>query len=405
MNRGRLAGTAAIASIAALAAASPASAQKHYGPGVSDTGIKIGQSAPFSGPVSLAGELARGEIAYIRMIDDQGGVNGRKIDLISLDDAYTPARTLEQTRKLVEQDGVAFIFGTIGTPTNLAIEKYLNDRKIPQLLIATGAERWGDFKRFPWTMAFNPTYRAEARVYAKYFMKHRPAAKFAVLYQNDDFGSDYLDGLKDVFGGDFDKIVVKKASYEVSDPTVDSQIVALQSSGADILLSVTTPKASAQAIRKVHDLGWKPTFLLSNIAASIGAVFRPAGLDKSIGIVTASAYKDPSDPRWQNDDDMKAYTAFMAKYMPKSDPANVYYLWGFAEGQALVQILKQCGDDLTRENILKQATNLHQVKVAVLFPGITMNTSPTNYHPITQLQLQRFDGTRMVPFGEVISAE
>lgn len=395
-----LATTALVAGVLSIAAA----AWAENAPGVSDSEIKIGQTMSYSGPASAYGVIGRTETAYFKMIDEQGGLNGRAINLISLDDAYSPIKIVEQTRKLVEEDNVAFLFGALGTPTNIAVQRYLNDKKIPQLLIGSGAYMWGDYQRHPWTMAMLPVYRVEAQIYAKYLSKEKPGAKVGVLYQNDDFGKDYVRGLKDVLGDKYAKVVVKEVTYEVSDPTVGSQIIQLQASGADVLLTAATAKPTAQAIRKVAELGWKPLHLVSSVSTSIGAVFKPAGLDNSIGVVSATPYKDATDPRWKDDPQIKQWFAFMKKYMPGADTTDINYLFGYSAAQAMVQILRQCGNDLSRENIMKQATNLNKVEIAILLPGITLNTSPMNYRPITQAQLQRFDGKHMVPFGEIISA-
>jgi branched-chain amino acid transport system substrate-binding protein len=372
-------------------------------PGITDSEIKIGQTMPFSGPLSAYSAIGKTEAAYFQMINEQGGVNGRKINLISLDDSYSPPKIVEQTRKLVEEYRVAFIFGSLGTPTNTAIQKYLNSAKIPQLFIGTGADKWGDYQHFPWTMAFNPSYRSEAQIYAKFLLKEKPDAKIGVIYQNDDFGKDYVLGLKDVFGDRYAKMVVKEVTYEVSDPTVDSQIVTLHASGADVLITVATAKAAAQAIRKVADLGWKPLHILTNVSASIGAVFQPAGMEKSVGIITAGPYKDQTDPALRDDAGLAPWRAFMAKYMPSANVDDAYYPYGYSVAQTMVQVLKQCGNDLSRNNIMKQAANLHHFELGFLLPGITLDTSPTKYHPITQMQLYRFDGRHLKAFGGVIS--
>jgi branched-chain amino acid transport system substrate-binding protein len=390
---------------AALLLVFPAMAQKNYAPGVSDTEIKIGQTMPYSGPLSAFGTIGRAEAAYFAMINNQGGVNGRKINLISLDDGYSPPKAVEQIRRLVERDGVAFIFQSLGAATNLAFRKYLNDRGVPQLFIAAGSSGFDDPAHFHWTMSWQPNFHTEAIIYAKYILAQRPDAKIAVLYQNDDFGKDYVQGLRDGLGDRFAKMVVMTASYEATDPTVDSQIVQLQSSGADVLLDVTTPKFAAQAIRKTYAIGWKPLHIMTYVSSSIAAVLRPAGLEKSVGLISAAFLKDPNDPQWKNDPAVADWRAWMAKYYPTgdlSDPANVY---AYLEAQTLVHVLKQCGDDLSRENIMQEAANIHQLALPLLLPGMTLNTSPTDYRPVKQMQLARFDGKTWVRFGELFGAE
>ena len=371
-------------------------------PGVSATEIKIGNTAQYSGPVSQAGALGRGGAAFFRMVNEQGGIGGRKIDFISLDDAYSPPRALEQTRRLVEQDQVAFIFATGGTPTNSATQKYLNDRKIPQLFIMSGADRFKDFRKFPWTIGWQPSYRVEAQIYAKYVVAHRPAARIGILWQDDDFGKSYLAGIKDVLGDKYDRMVVKTASYQVADPTVDSQVVSLQASGADVLITAATPKFAAQTIRKVFDLGWKPLQFMSNVSVSVGSVLKPAGLEKAAGLITAAYLKDATDPRWKDDAGAGQYRAFMRKYLPDADISEEFYAWIYAGSLGLMQVLRQCGTDFSRPNIMRQATDLHDLQLPTLLPGIRINTSPTNYHVIRQMQLKRWDGQAWELFGEVI---
>jgi branched-chain amino acid transport system substrate-binding protein len=392
---------AALAAVLALATA--AHAQKRYGPGASDTEIKIGQTMPYSGPASAYGTIGKAEAAYFRMINDQGGVNGRKLNLISLDDGYSPPRTVEQIRKLVEDEQVLFTFQTLGTPSNTAIQKYMNARKVPHLFVATGATKWGDPQHYPWTMGWQPTYQHESQIYAKYLLKNRPNAKVAVLYQNDDYGKDYVKGFKDGLGAQVAKLIVAEASYEVTDPTVDSQIVALKASGADVLFNVTTPKFAAQAIRKVYDIGWRPLHFLNVVSTSVAAVLQPAGLDKSVGLVSVAYFKDPTDPAWKDDKAVQDYMAFMKKYYPDGDAADGFNVYGLAVAQTLVQTLKRCGDDLTRENVMRQAANLNDVEVPMLLPGIRVNTSPTDFYPIEQVQLIRFDGKTWVRFGDIVS--
>ncbi|HVY06846.1 MAG TPA: ABC transporter substrate-binding protein [Burkholderiales bacterium] len=390
-----------IVALAACVAMQAAVADKKYGPGVTDTEIKLGQTMPYSGPASAYGAIGKAEIAYFQMINDQGGVNGRKINLISLDDAYSPPRTVEQVRKLVEEDQVLALFQNLGTPSNSAVHKYLNAKKVPHLFIATGATKWGDPANFPWTIGFQPSYQVEAQIYAKYILKNKPGSKIAVLYQNDDYGKDYLKGLKDGLG-DKTGMIVAEASYEVTDPTVDSQIVTLQGSGADVMFTIATPKFAAQSIRKVYDIGWKPLHLVNNVASSVGAVMTPAGLDKSTGLITALYMKDPVDPQWDKDAGMQRWHAFMKKYMPDANTSDFNYVYGYGAAQLMVMVLKACGDDLSRENLMKQAANVRDVTLDVSLPGIKYNTGPSDYFLVEQLQLARFDGKRWVLFGDVI---
>ena len=371
-------------------------------PGVTASEIKIGNTNPYSGPASAYSAIAKLETAFFKRVNEQGGVAGRKINFISLDDGYSPPKTVEQVRRLIEEDQVAFLFNTLGTAPNSAIQRYVNEKKVPNLFISSGADKWGDYQQFPWTMGFQPSYRTEAQIYAKYILREEPNPKIAVLYQNDDFGKDYLGGMKDVLGDNFDKMVVT-ASYETTDPTVDSQIVSLQAAGANVLLVAATPKFAAQAIRKVHDLDWKPLFFMSNVSNSIGAVIKPAGPENAIGIITAGFGMDPTDPIWKNDAGMNEWRDFMAKYMPGADTSDSLYAFAYAVSQAMLQVLNQCEGNFTRENIMKQATNLRDVELPTLLPGIKVNTSPTNYHPIRQMQLEKFDGTTWVRFGDVIT--
>jgi branched-chain amino acid transport system substrate-binding protein len=373
-------------------------------PGVTDTEIKIGQTMPYSGPASAYAVIGKTEAAYFKWLNAKGGVNGRKINLVSLDDGYSPPKAVEQIHKLVENEGVAFAFNTLGTPSNTAIQKYLNDKKIPQLFVATGADKWGDPEHFPWTMGWQPSYRTEAQIYARYLMKEKPGAKLCVLYQNDDFGKDYLKGLHEGLGDQFDKVVVKSASYEVSDPTVDSQIVTLQGAGCDALLSATTPKFGAQTIRKVADLGWKPLFFMSNVAVSLTAVLKPAGLDKSTGIITGAYAKDPSDPAMASDPGMKEYLAWAKDNLPSDvDATDANAVYGYGAAMTMVQVLTACGKDLSRANVMKQAASLSHVKIPVLIEGIEVHTSATDFRPIQQMQLRRFNGTNFETFGEVMA--
>jgi branched-chain amino acid transport system substrate-binding protein len=371
--------------------------------GVTATEIKIGQTMPYSGPASAYGTIGKVEQAYFKVLNEKGGVNGHKISLISLDDGYVPPKALEQTRRLVEQDSVAFIFNSVGTPSNTAIQPYLEGKKIPQLFVATGADKWGDPKSHPWTMGWAPSYRTEAKIYARYLMKEKPDAKLCVLYQNDDFGKDYLAGLHEALGAGFDKTVVKTASYEVTDPTVDSQIVMLQGAGCDTLLSATTPKFGAGAIRKVHDIGWKPTFIMANVSVSVTTVLKPAGLDKSTGIITARYLKDASDPAFKDDAALNDYRAFMKQYLPDVDPVDANAVYGYAVAGTLVKVLNQCGKDLSRQNVMKQAASLKDFEVPLAISGIKINTGATDFRPFSQMQLGKFNGTSFEQFGPVLS--
>jgi len=392
-----------IAALLAAALASPATlAQKKYDPGASDAEIRIGNTNPYSGPASAYGTIGKTIAAYFKMIDDQGGINGRKINFISYDDAYSPPKTVEMVRKLVEQDNVLFVFQTLGTPSNTAIHKYMNMKKVPQLHVATGASKWNDPKNFPWTMGWQPNYQTEARIYAKHILQTKPDVKIGVLYQNDDYGKDYLKGLRDGLGDKAAKMIVAEVSYEVSDPTVDSQIVQLQASGANVFFNVGTPKFAAQAIRKAYDIGWKPVQYLNNVSTSIGAVLTPAGLEKSVGIITTAYLKDYSDAQWANDPAVKRWESFMKKYYPAGDLNDVSNLYGYTVARTLEQVLKQCGDNLTRENVMKQAASMKGQYIDTLLPGITITTSDSDYAPIESVQMQRFNGKRWERFGEVM---
>ncbi|MGA7323165.1 MAG: ABC transporter substrate-binding protein [Rhodomicrobium sp.] len=379
--------------------ASPALAQKNYGPGVTDTEIKIGNIMPYSGPASAYGIIGKTLAAYFGMINEKGGINGRKINFITYDDGYNPAKTVEDARKLVEDDGVALILAPLGTPTNSAIHKYMNVKKVPQLFIASGATKWGDPKNYPWSMGFQPNYQSEAIVYAKYILQHYPNEKIGVLYQNDDFGKDYLAGLKDGLGSK-SSMIVAEVPYEVTAPTIDSEMVKLKALGTTLFINITTPKFAAQAIRKAAELEWKPIHIMTNVSSSIGAVLKPAGFENAKGILTAGYVKDATDPVLANDAGVKEFKAFVEKYIPNPDLQNTEY--GFALGQTMMQVLKQCGDDLTRENIMKQAANLKAFKPGVLLDGITVNTSPTDYFPINRLRMARFNGERWEYFGPII---
>jgi branched-chain amino acid transport system substrate-binding protein len=371
-------------------------------PGVTATEIKIGNTVPYSGPASSYGVLGKLESAFFGMVNEQGGVAGHKINFISLDDNYSPPKTVEQIRRLVEEDKVAFTFATLGTPTNSAIVRYMNQKKVPQLFVATGADKWGNYKATPWTIGWQPSYRTEAQIYTKYILQQKPNAKIAILYQNDDFGKDYPAGVKDVLGAKYDKMVTT-ATYETSDPTIDSQITSLQASGADVLLVAAIPKFAAQSIRKVHDLNWKPMFFLSNVAISVGSVMKPAGPENGIGIISAGYLKDPTDPTWKDDAGMKEWRDFMTKYMPGADQTDGSYIAAYGLSKTMLQVLKQCNGNFTRENIMKQVASLHNVENPIVLPGIKINTSPTNFHPIRAMQLQKWDGKTWVLFGDVIA--
>ncbi len=375
-----------------------------YGPGVSDSEIKIGNTNPYSGPASSYGTIGRSEAAYFAMINDRGGVNGRKINFISRDDGYSPPKTVEQVRQLVEQDHVLLLFQTLGTPPNIAIQGYLNDNKVPQLFVATGASRWNDPKHFPWTIGWQPNYQIEAQIYARYILKNLPNAKVAVLYQNDDSGKDYLTGLRQGLGGKADKTIASVQSYETTDATADSQIVALRASGADVLFTHAIPKFAAQAIRKVYDLGWRPTFFLVSVSNSVGAVMRPAGSEKGVGIISSAYVKDPTDPQWQDTPEYKEWLAWMKKYNTGGNLSDIFTVYGYSAAQTMVAVLKQCGDNLTRENVMKQAANIHDLKLPMLLPGINVSTSADDFAPRKQMQLEKFDGSTWRLFGDVISA-
>ena len=392
-----------LAGLALTWALTPALAQKKYDPGASDTEIRFGQSMPYSGPLSSYGTLGKTQLAYFKKINEEGGVNGRKLILRSLDDGYSPPRTVEATRRLVEQDESLFIYSTIGTPTNTAIHRYLNARKVPQLLLSSGGSKWNDPKNFPWSIAGIPSYVTEGKIYAQHILKTMPNAKIAVLYQNDDFGEDYFSGVKQGLG-DKTAMIVADASYEASDPTVDSQMVGLKASGADVFINIASPKFAASAIRKAADIGWHPTQYLVQISSSVGAVLKPAGLDKAVGILTVMYLKEPLDKQWAEDAGVQRYVAFMKKYYPEGDLSDGMNVLAANSAQVLVQILKQSGDDLTRENIMRQAANLKDLRTDMLLPGITINTSPTDFELIDQMQLARFDGTQWVRIGEVLSS-
>ncbi|MEY9462861.1 branched-chain amino acid transport system substrate-binding protein [Bradyrhizobium ottawaense] len=386
------------------AMSSPALAQKKYDSGASDTEIRIGNIMPYSGPASAYAAIGRAEEAYFRKVNAEGGINGRKIKFISYDDAYSPPKTVEQARKLVESDGVLLIFGSLGTSTNGAIRKYMNEKKVPQLFVASGASKWNDPRQYPWTMGWQPSYASEARIYAKYIMKERPDGKIGVLYQNDDFGKDYLKGLKDGLGPKASMIVLEEA-YDTSEPAIDEHVVKLKASGADVFISITTPKFAAQAIKKAAEINWHPVHIVSNVSASVGGVIEPAGLEISQGLLSASYTKDGSDPQWNADDGMKKFYNFLAQYDPKANKLDAGVVFGYAAAQTMVKVLQMCGDDLTRENVMRQAASLKDFEPDTLLPGIRINTAPDNFAPIEQLQMMRFKGRKWELFGDIISSE
>jgi branched-chain amino acid transport system substrate-binding protein len=400
----RLAAFPAAFAIAALIG-SPASAQKKYDTGATDTEIRIGNIMPYSGPASAYGVIGKTEQAYFDKINAEGGINGRKINFISYDDGYSPPKTVEQARKLVESDEVLFIFNPLGTPPNSAIQKYMNSKKVPQLFVATGATKWNDPKEFAWTMGWQPNYQSETQIYAKYILKNKPDARIAVLFQNDDYGKDYLKGLKDGLGAKASSMIVMEESYEVSEPTIDSHIVKLRSSGADVFMNITTPKFAAQAIKKNAEIGWKPLHFLNNVSASIGSVIRPAGVDNAQGIISSAYLKDPTDPQWKNDAGMKAWNDFLDKYYPEANRADASVMYGYTVAQGLVHVLKACGDDLTRENVMRHAADIKDLELGGLLPGVKVNTSPTDFAPISQVQLERFKGETWELFGEILNAD
>jgi branched-chain amino acid transport system substrate-binding protein len=391
--------------IAFAATSGGALAQKKYDTGATDTEIKLGNIMPYSGPASAYGVIGKIEDAYFKMINEQGGINGRKINFISYDDSYSPPKAVEQARKLVESDEVLLLFGPLGTPSNSAIQKYANSKKVPQLFVATGATKFGDYKDFPWTMGWQPPYQSEGRIYAKYLLKEKPDAKVAIMYQNDDFGKDLLKGLKDGLGDKAASMIVAEESYEVSEPTIDSHIVKLKSSGADVYFSMTTPKFSAQSIKKVAEIGWKPMYFQSNVGASVGSVLQPAGFENAQGILSAAYAKDGADSQWDNDESMKKFYAFLAKYAPEANKADGSVVFGYGQAQTMVQVLKQAGDDLTRENVMKQAASLKDFTPDTLLPGVKINTSATDFYPVEQLQMMRFKDQKWELFGPVISGD
>ncbi len=379
--------------------ASPAGAQK-YDPGASDKEIKIGNTNPYSGPASTYGQIAKTQAAYFNKINAEGGINGRKITFISYDDGYSPPKTVEQVRRLVESDEVLFLFNTLGTPPNTAIQKYLNQKKVPQLFVATGATKWNDPKHFPWTMGWQPNYQTEGHIYAAYLLQHHPKGKIGILYQNDDYGKDYVKGLRDGLAGKME--IVAELPYEVTDTTIDLQIINLRAAGADIFYDVTTPKFAAQAIKKIAEIGWKPVHLLNGVANSVGSVLKPAGLEISKDILSVAIAKDPTDPVWKDDPAYKEWLAFMDKYFPEGDKTSSFPVYAYSVAQTLVHVLKQCGNDLTRENIMRQAASIKGLNLGMLLPGINVNTGPDDFAPLKQMQMQRFDGTTWQLFGPVM---
>jgi branched-chain amino acid transport system substrate-binding protein len=395
-----------LAALLAAALASPAAlAQKKYDPGASDGEIKIGNTNPYSGPASAYGTIGKTIAAYFKMLNEHGGINGRKLNFLTYDDGYSPPKTVEMARKLVEQDEVLFLFQTLGTPSNTAIHKYTNAKKVPQLFVATGATKWNDPKHYPWTMGWQPNYQTEGKIYAQHILKTKPNAKIGILYQNDDYGKDLLQGLKEGLGAQGQKLIVKEVSYEVSDPTVDSQIIQLQASGADVFVDITTPKFAAQAVRKVYDIGWKPVHYLNNVGASVGSVLKPAGFEKAVGVITTNYLKDYADKQWANDPGMKKYAEFMKKYYPDGNLVDASNVYGYTAARTLEQVLKQAGDNLTRANIMKQAASLKNLELDTLLPGIKINTGPDDFAPIEAVQLARFNGQQYELFGDVISTE
>jgi ABC-type branched-subunit amino acid transport system substrate-binding protein len=400
--RNRILHLAAGTAVAIVLSASSAYAQKKYDTGATDTEIKVGQTVPFSGAYSVYANIGKTQAAYMKMINEQGGINGRKVNLIQYDDAYSPPKTVEQVRKLVESDEVLFTFQIIGTAANAAVQKYLNGKKIPQLLASTGAAKFTDPKNFPWTMAFNPNYFVEGRIYGRYILKEHPNAKIGILYQNDDLGKDYIAGLKAGLGDNAAKMIVAEASYEVSDPTIDSQVLKIKDAGADLFYSASTPKQAAQAIRKIHELNWHPVHILDINASPVSATLQPAGLEASKGVISVNYGKDPADPTWKGDAGLQKYLDFMTKYFPEGDKMNTVNTYGYSTAQLLVQILKQSGDDLTRENIMKQAASLKGVELDLALPGMKINTGPDDYRVNKQLQMMKFNGERWELFGPIL---
>jgi branched-chain amino acid transport system substrate-binding protein len=399
----RLAAVSA-ALVAFAATSGTALAQKKYDTGASDTEIKVGNIMPYSGPASAYGVIGKTEEAYFKKINAEGGINGRKINFVTYDDAYSPPKAVEQVRKLVESDEVLLVFNPLGTPSNTAIQKYLNSKKVPQLFVATGATKWNDPKNFPWTMGWQPSYQSEALIYAKYVLKEKPDAKIAVFYQNDDFGKDYLKGIKEGLGAKASMIVLEE-SYEVSEPSIDSHIVKMKATGADVLINITTPKFAAQSIKKISEIDWKPMHLLTNVSASVGSVIKPAGFENAQGIISAAYAKDGADPQWDNDPGMKKFYAFLEKNFPEGNKIDGSVVYGYGVAQTLVKVLEMCGDDLTRANVMKQAASIKDFAPDTMLPGVRINTSATDFAPISQLQLMRFKGEKWDLFGDVMSGD
>jgi branched-chain amino acid transport system substrate-binding protein len=402
-TRGLALASAALVMFAASAVS--ALAQNKYDVGVTDTEIKIGNIMPYSGPASAYGVIGKTEQAYFNKINAEGGINGRKITFVSYDDGYSPPKTVEQARKLVESDEVLLIFNSLGTPPNSAIQKYMNAKKVPQLFVATGATKWNDPKDYPWTMGWQPNYQSETQIYGKYILKNHPDGKIAVLFQNDDYGKDYLKGLKDGLGAKAATMIVAEDSYEVSEPTIDSHIVKLKASGADIFVNISSPKFAAQAIKKNGEVGWKPMHFLNNVSVSIGSVIKPAGLENAQDIISSQYLKDPTDPQWKNDAGMKEWNAFLDKYYPEADRTDANVMYGYTVAQGLVYVLKNCGNDLTRENVMKQAAGIKDLELGGLLPGIKVNTSATDFAPLSQLQLVKFKGETWERFGDILSSD
>src|SRR5689334_5289583 len=394
-----------VSAAALLSGSSRAFAEKKYDAGASDGEIKLGHAGPYSGPASAYGVIGKAIEAYWKSVNEAGGIGGRKINFITLDDGYNPAKCVEVVRQLVEQDKVLCCFNTLGTPSNTAIQKYMNTKKVPQLYVATGASKWGKPKEFPWTMGYQPDYHTEGAIYAKHILANIKDAKVGILMQNDDFGKDYVDGFKQGLGADAAKVIVKHVTYETTDPTVDSQIIQLKDSGANVFFNIAIPKFAAQAIRKAADIGWKPAHYLNNVSASVASVMKPAGFENSQGILTAAYLKDPTDKQWDNDDEMKMWREYMTKFMPQANQADANYIFAYAVATMMRETLKKCGDNLTRENVMRQAANFQNVRIPLLLPGINVSTSPTDFYPIQAVQLSRFKGDSWELFGEVMHAE
>ena len=400
LNRRTLAASLAAVGLVTVAGLNPVQAQKNYDTGATDKEIKIGHIGPYSGPASAYGTIGKSISAYIDKVNAEGGVNGRKLKLITLDDAYNPSKTVEQARKLVEEEEVLVVFNPLGTPSNSAIHKYMNAKKMPQLFVATGATKWGDPKNFPWTIGWQPTYQAESKIYVEHILETKPNAKIAILYQNDDYGKDYLKGFEDALGDKAKTMIVSKLTYEVTDPTVDSQLLSLKASGADTFFNITTPKFAAMVIKKNAEIGWKPQHYLNNVSGSVSAVMQPAGPENGVGVISSQYIKDPTDPQWVNDPGLKEWTEWMKKYYPGGNLADASNVYGYTATQGLIQLLKQCGDTLTRENVMKQAANLDMV-LPMLLPGVNVKTSPDDFYPIEREQLAKFDGKTWIRFGKV----